>query len=1371
MYAVFYHNESFDPLGKIILYKWDFGDRTTHITTDPDEIVYHKFFECGNFEVVLTVVDDSGLSDKDEVFVSVCRPPVANAGPDEYTYPGLPMAFDGSWSYDWPPGWLVYYFWDFGDGRTEGGRYLINPVLEDGYAEPGVYRVTLTVTDNDGLKDSDEMVVSVGDPACYPCSPPIAEAGPHQKVKEKETVYFDGSDSKDEDGYIVRYIWDFGDGTTGEGIFPTHVYEKAGEYSVKLTVVDDMGLRDSDYTLVKVNPIVEKPDLEVSEEDIEFSDEEPTEGDLIEINATVQNIGTKETYNVIIQFWDGEPFVGTQIGENQTIEEIDIEEKVVVRVKWNTTGLVGDHYIYVIIDPDNVIDELNETNNIAFRSITVKPKDEVPPFIELISPEDSSNITNATVEFNFISIDNVDELLSCNLILDGEVMKTWTESVINASKTTYYADVSYGKHYWNVSCWDDYENTNTSSTWSFSLIAFPIADANGPYEGYEGSPITFNASASYDPDGKIVLYEWDWDNDGVYDESTTSPTLNHTWCDDYSGIVGLRVTDDDGLKNTTNATVRVYNVPPIANAGPDQVVDVFDLVTFIGGVEDLGWCDYHTYAWDFGDGTNATGQNVTHTYNKVGNYTVTLTVVDDDTGSDTDTALVTVRKRLTWIFYTGDTSGQYSDSIILRANLTDKDNGLASKEVTFTLGTQSASATTDSYGVATASIALNQPSGNYTVIVEFSGDEWYLGSINSTDFEIEKEDTVLTYTGDLSVHFSDSVALSAKLSEIDDEVGDLSGKTISFKIGTQSASALTNEDGIAETSLILDQIPGSYAVETYFEGDDYYLPSQDSDPFELLKEDVVLSEPNGTVMYGEELTIRVTLLDDDGNTLLHQFDLPKVVILEFFDGTDWLYLAKDSLESVDNTDYVLELRFTCNGTVPPFDDGIHKIRARFDGDVYYNGAVSEGNLTILNRPPVADAGLDQVVDEGEEVQFDGSGSYDLDTNPTDEIPYLTYHWDFGDGTTGEGMMPTHVYCDNGVYTVTLTVTDDDFATDSDEMTVTVKNVAPIVDAGPDQTINEGSTASFSGNYTDPGFCDTHTYYWEFGEGTTISDTLIPSHTYGDNGIFTVTLYVADDDEGLASDSLIVTVENLPPEVEAGLDQVVTAGDNVSFEGFAIDKGSDDLNFTWNWSDGTPVAVSTYYNDGVGPDPYPSPGPIYPFNATDTQTHVYYSKGSYTVTLTVNDDDTGISIDTLLVTVNPIPATIDCDPETINLKSKAKWITCYIELPPAYNVSLIDINTVKLIYKGYEFQAVNDTKYDFVTDPEEYLTDEDQDGIVERMVKFYREELKPYLEPGDAEFTVEGKVYYNEGYADFEGFDTLRIIERGKPEKPGKPGKK
>ena len=95
--------------------------------------------------------------------------------------------------------------------------------------------------------------------------------------------------------------------------------------------------------------------------------------------------------------------------------------------------------------------------------------------------------------------------------------------------------------------------------YEYQKLLPPVADAGGPYEGIVGQPITFDASASYDPDGEIVWYAWDFDGDGKY-EATASPTCEHTWQSEFSGTVALLVTDNDGMSATDSAWVEVTGV-------------------------------------------------------------------------------------------------------------------------------------------------------------------------------------------------------------------------------------------------------------------------------------------------------------------------------------------------------------------------------------------------------------------------------------------------------------------------------------------------------------------------------------------------------------------------------------------------------------------------------------------------------------------------------------------------------------------------------------------------------------------------------------------------------------------------------------------
>lgn len=168
-------------------------------------------------------------------------------------------------------------------------------------------------------------------------------------------------------------------------------------------------------------------------------------------------------------------------------------------------------------------------------------------------------------------------------------------------------------------------------------------DAGGPYENYEGSAIVFNGFA----DGDILLYEWDFNNDGLYDwSSPTTSQTGHAYGDNGVYTATFRVTDSQGsLSDTAQATV--YNVPPIVViAASPETVYLGNPVTFSGTFSDPGWLDTHQYMWDFGDGVSTTSPIaplvLEHTYTTTGEYIATLSVVDDDGGIGEATIQVNV---------------------------------------------------------------------------------------------------------------------------------------------------------------------------------------------------------------------------------------------------------------------------------------------------------------------------------------------------------------------------------------------------------------------------------------------------------------------------------------------------------------------------------------------------------------------------------------------------------------------------------------------------------------------------------------------------------------------------------------------------------
>jgi PKD repeat protein len=206
----------------------------------------------------------------------------------------------------------------------------------------------------------------------------------------------------------------------------------------------------------------------------------------------------------------------------------------------------------------------------------------------------------------------------------------------------------------------------------------------------------------------------------------------------------------------------------------------------------------------------------------------------------------------------------------------------------------------------------------------------------------------------------------------------------------------------------------------------------------------------------------------------------------------------------------------------------------FNGLDIFTYTVSDGVLSdtavvtvtvnpVNTIPQVTVAVVSPPALEGTPTQFLGT-VFDPDGRPQFIPSGSTIEWDFGDGFNSSGTLtPTHTYNDNGTYTVTLTVTDAQGGIGSDTLILAVENVAPIVNAGPNQSVPENTNVSFNGSYNDPGLFDSQTIAWDFGDGTGDVDTLNPSHTYNAAGVYTVILTVTDNDGGIGTDQLIVSV--------------------------------------------------------------------------------------------------------------------------------------------------------------------------------------------------------------------------------------------------------
>ena len=293
-------------------------------------------------------------------------------------------------------------------------------------------------------------------------------------------------------------------------------------------------------------------------------------------------------------------------------------------------------------------------------------------------------------------------------------------------------------------------------------------------------------------------------------------------------------------------------------------------------------------------------------------------------------------------------------------------------------------------------------------------------------------------------------------------------------------------------------------------------------------------------------------------------------------------------------------------------------------DAYVVHATFESTADAL-----AEANGPYVVDAGAPVQFVGGPA----------TPDTDYAWEFGDGTSAAAMNPVHTYGDDGLFVamLTTTVNQPGGVVTRHFAAVRARNVPPVVDAGGVIIIDEGEEIEFEASFTDAEWLDSHEATFFFGDDSlpvvgSVSETNDPPraqgtararHAYCDDGEYTLTVQVRDDDGGVGTDTRTVVVRNVPPTVDAGPDLCVLPGTPITLRACFRDPGwCDTHTATWDPGDCTPARTAIVRErhdppEGIG---------------TALATHIYERCGTYLATCVVTDDDGGIGEDTVVVRV-------------------------------------------------------------------------------------------------------------------------------------------
>lgn len=419
-----------------------------------------------------------------------------------------------------------------------------------------------------------------------------------------ESVTFDASASTDTDGNIVEFRWDFdGDGSTDrttETSTTDFTYSRADTYLVSVTVVDDDGAHDTaERELVVEANVVAECTVDPSTvapgefvtidatgsqnaELIDYDTDGDGEYEILEETTFSYDVRAPETsFTPSVRVYTGDrsdtadcgtvtveeqneppraaiaisPRPGV-VGQTATLDASNSTDPdgQIVEYRWDfdgngtidqVTGQATTTHVYsqatLFVPTVTVVDDDNATSLAANEYDVREPRPELRCTVE-----PTTATTGEEVRIDARESSNVDIL---DFDIDGDEEYERPErtelatTVVYEEPGTYEPRVRHRRSEQVEECGSvDIDPANEPP-----IAAFTV-DPRGPTTG---ETVTFNATNSTDPDGRIVRYVWDFDNDGTTDRKTSGPLVQYSY--NTTGAQGptLRVVDDDGANDTT----------------------------------------------------------------------------------------------------------------------------------------------------------------------------------------------------------------------------------------------------------------------------------------------------------------------------------------------------------------------------------------------------------------------------------------------------------------------------------------------------------------------------------------------------------------------------------------------------------------------------------------------------------------------------------------------------------------------------------------------------------------------------------------------------------------------------------------------------
>jgi PKD repeat protein len=1157
---------------------------------------------------------DGGVSEYTHSVTIENVPPSVTAAADQSSDEGASHSFDlGSFT---DPGadnpWTVDVNW--GDGHSDSFTMAAPgtiPAHAHAYDDNGSYTVTVKVTDKDGGSDSKQFSVSVANVA------PTATLSNDGPIFEgsSATVSFsnqlDPSSADTSAGFHYAFSCSNGDlsGATygGSGTststscsFPDNV---GSPFPVRARIIDKDGGFSEYTTYVIVNNV--PPSVTAAAN--QSSDEGASHSfDL----GSFTDPGADSPWTVDVNWGDGhnDSFTmsapGTIPAHSHTYDD-------------NTAG--GNTVSVKVTDKDGASDTKSfnvDVANVAPTATFNAPSDVNEGdsiALSLTSPSDPSGAdTSAGFEYAF-------DCGSGYGAFSGS-SSTSCPTSDNGTRTV------KGKI-------RDKDGGFTEYTQSVTIHNVPpsvTAAANQSSD--EGASHSFDLGSFTDPGADspwTVDVNW---GDGHSDSFTmaapgTIPAHSHTYDDNGSYTVTVKVTDKDGGSDTKSFNVDVANVAPTAdlsNGGP--VNEGSPVSVSFSNQHDASSADtsagFH-YAFDCNGGSLAgatyggsgTSASTSCTFADNGTYPVTGRIIDKDGGATEYTTNVIVNNVPPSVTAAASQSsdegaahsfdlGSFSDPGADSPWTVDVNWGDGSPHTTFNASPGPLGSKSHTY----------DDNVTYTVTVKVTDKD---GGSGQAQFTANVANVAPTASFSNDGPVSEGSDFHLFLSSPSDPSGaDTSaGFQYAFDCGsgygafsaTASATCSTSDNGVRSVKGKIKDKDGGVSEYTASVTVNNVNPA-------------VAAPADQNANEGTSTSFSLGSFGDPGA------DSPWSVDVDWGDGSPHTTFSKTVTGSLGSQNHTYA------------DNGSYTVKVKVtDKDGGYGSATFK--VTVANVPPAVSAPADQNATEGGSQNF-SLGSF---TDPGPDGPWAvdvawgdgSPHTTFNAASTGSLGTKPHTYADNGVYTVTVSVTDKDGGSDSKTFKVTVANANPAVTAPADQSASEGAAQSFSlGSFSDAGANDNpwsvdvdwgdgsaHTTFSQGSQGSLGSQ----SHTYAQNGAYTVTVKVTDKDGGSGQATFKANVANVPPSVTAPADQSSTEGASTSFNlGSFTDPGPDS---PWavdvDWGDGS--AHTTFNQNATG--------------SLGSQSHTYKDNGFYTVTVKVTDKDGGSGQATFKVSVSNVAPTI------------------------------------------------------------------------------------------------------------------------------------